>query len=175
MHESKSFTGPGRRVAIALLVAGVVTTPALAQSVKKDRAAATASGAQANTKGSPYRRIGHSDHARIYSQSVWGVDNLKVTRTASDNLIRFSYRVIDPVRAKVISAKGSKPALVGLSSHAVLQVPVMDKVGELRQGGEVISGKEYWMVFSNKGNLVKPGERVNIVIGAFHADGLLLE
>jgi hypothetical protein len=31
------------------------------------------------------------------------------------------------------------------------------------------------MVFSNKGNLVHPGERVNIIIGKFHADGLLVE
>jgi hypothetical protein len=31
------------------------------------------------------------------------------------------------------------------------------------------------MVFSNKGNLVKPGDRVNVVIGTFHADGLMVE
>jgi hypothetical protein len=31
------------------------------------------------------------------------------------------------------------------------------------------------VVFSNKGNLVRPGDRVNVMIGAFHADGLLVE
>jgi hypothetical protein len=31
------------------------------------------------------------------------------------------------------------------------------------------------MVFSNKGNLVKAGERVDVTIGNFHADGLVLE
>jgi hypothetical protein len=31
------------------------------------------------------------------------------------------------------------------------------------------------MAFSNKGNLVRPGERVNVIIGKFHADGLLVE
>jgi hypothetical protein len=30
-------------------------------------------------------------------------------------------------------------------------------------------------VFSNKGNLVKRGDRVNVMIGAFHADGLMVE
>jgi len=29
--------------------------------------------------------------------------------------------------------------------------------------------------FSNKGNLVKAGDRVNVMIGTFHADGLLVE
>jgi hypothetical protein len=31
------------------------------------------------------------------------------------------------------------------------------------------------MVFSNKGNLVKHGDRVNVVAGAFHLDGLMVE
>jgi hypothetical protein len=31
------------------------------------------------------------------------------------------------------------------------------------------------MVFSNKGNLIKPGDRVNVAIGAFHADNLVVE
>ena len=59
--------------------------------------------------------------------------------------------------------------------RALLQVPVMDKVGALRQSSAPESGREYWMVFSNKGNLVRPGDRVNVMIGQFHADGLLVE
>jgi hypothetical protein len=31
------------------------------------------------------------------------------------------------------------------------------------------------MVFSNKGNLVKPGDEISVVIGKFHADGLIVE
>jgi hypothetical protein len=57
----------------------------------------------------------------------------------------------------------------------VLQVPVMEKVGPLRQAMTPESGKEYWMVFSNKGNFVKPGDRVEVLIGSFHADGLMVE
>jgi hypothetical protein len=30
-------------------------------------------------------------------------------------------------------------------------------------------------MFSNKRNLVRAGDRVNVVIGSFHADGLLVE
>ena len=64
---------------------------------------------------------------------------------------------------------------VCLRSRALLQVPVMDKVGQLRQTGTPIAGQEYWMVFSNKGNLVKPGDRVNVIIGSFRAEGLMVE
>jgi hypothetical protein len=176
------FLGCAVSHASRVLIAGSVGATLTAGSALAEVApahstagAAAARIAPGQHKVSRYGASARSEHAKIYNQSVWGVENMKVTRTASGNLIRFSYRVTDPARARAIGEKGSKPALIGQSSHAVLQVPVMDKVGELRQGGEMIGGKEYWMVFSNKGNLVKPGERVSVVIGAFHVDGLLLE
>jgi hypothetical protein len=115
------------------------------------------------------------DSAKEYFQAVWGVDNMLVRHAASGNLIRFSYRVTDPARAKALGDKRATPLLYGQRSRAVLHIPVMDKVGQLRQTGSGETGKEYWMVFSNKGNLVKPGDRVNVVIGSFHADGLMVE
>jgi hypothetical protein len=57
----------------------------------------------------------------------------------------------------------------------MLQVPVMENIGQLRQAVKPETGKEYWMVFSNRGNLVKVGDRVNVIIGTFHADGLMVE
>ena len=65
--------------------------------------------------------------------------------------------------------------MIGERSHVMLQVPVMDKVGQLRQTSTVEKGKEYWMVFSNKGGFVKTGERVDVKIGSFHAEGLMVE
>ncbi len=126
-------------------------------------------------KASPYHPATTHVRAREYYQSVWGIDNMLVRQTASSNLIRFSFRVIDPERAKVLGDKRSTPYLIGQRSHAMLQVPVMEKVGQLRQTGKPEAGKEYWMVFSNKGNLVKPGDLVNVVIGPFHVEGLVVE
>jgi hypothetical protein len=126
-------------------------------------------------KVSPFHTVKLTENAKHYFVSAWGVDKLKVSYTSSGNLIRFSYRVEVPEQAKPLSEKSSTPYLYGQTSHAVLQVPVMDKVGPLRQSAPPVAGQEYWMVFSNKGNLVKPGDRVNVVIGAFHADGLLVE
>jgi hypothetical protein len=48
-------------------------------------------------------------------------------------------------------------------------------VGQLRQSGPPEPGKTYWMVFSNKGNLVKTGHRVAVVIGQFRATGLAVQ
>jgi len=119
-----------------------------------------------------YRDSAHSDRAlRLYA-SLWGVDRMQVRQTSSGQLIRFSYRVVDAKKAKVLDAKQATPYLIDGTSRVMLQVPVMDKIGQLRQTSEPQNGQEYWMVFSNKGGHVKPGDRVAIVIGSFHVEGL---
>ncbi|SIT45883.1 conserved exported hypothetical protein [Paraburkholderia piptadeniae] len=114
-------------------------------------------------------------HARAFYQSVRGIDNLSVRRTASGNLLRFSYRVTDPALAKLLGDKSTTPYLYGEANHVLLEVPVMDNIGQLRQTGTLQVGQEYWMVFSNKGNVVKAGDRVHVLIGSFHIDGLVVE
>ena len=166
-----------------VLVAGCAAVcPAWAQS---DEAAPTgapaASPAQSNAvqlparKASPHRTEKLTGKGKNYYIARWGVDKLRVNSTASGNLIRFSYRVADPQLAAPLADKGATPYLLGQRSRALLQVPVMDKVGTLRQASTPEAGREYWMVFSNKGNLVRPGDRVNVMIGAFRADGLMVE
>ena len=134
-----------------------------------------AAAARSPRKVSPYKTVKLTENAKRYYISAWGIDGLKVNYTASGNLIRFSYRVDNPERAKVLADKAMMPYMLGQRSRALLQVPVMDKVGMLRQSAAPQAGQEYWMVFSNKGNLVRPGDRVNVIIGSFHADGLMVE
>jgi len=126
-------------------------------------------------KTSQYHQSKLTDHAKVYYKATWGVDNLKVSQTASGNLIRFSYRVTNTELAKTLGDNKATPHLYGERSRAVLDIPVMDKIGQLRQTGAGEAGKEYWMVFSNKGQLIKLGDRVNVMIGSFHADGLIVE
>ncbi len=126
-------------------------------------------------KASLRRAARLTERQREFYAARWGVDKLKVSYTSSGNLIRFSYRVTEPGLAKPLADRGQTPYLLGTRTRAVLQVPVMEKVGPLRQAMTQEAGKEYWMTFSNKGNLVRPGDRVNVTIGSFHADGLLVE
>jgi hypothetical protein len=116
-----------------------------------------------------------TEKAKKQYLGMWGVDKLRVSSTNSGNLIRFTYRVEDPLLARTLLDRGATPYMYSPKAQAVLQIPVMDKVGPLRQAMAPKAGQEYWMVFSNKSNLVRPGDRVDIRIGTFHADGLMVD
>lgn len=112
--------------------------------------------------------------AALYRQR-WGIDDIHVRSTASGSLIRFSYRVVDADKAKPIADKRASPLLVDETTHLALQVPVMEKIGQLRQVSQPQSGREYWMAFSNKGHHVVPGSHVSLVIGSVRMEGLVVE
>ncbi|MCX5539538.1 hypothetical protein M3A49_08565 [Paraburkholderia sp. CNPSo 3076] len=137
--------------------------------------AAGEAGASAAAKQSPYSPASLPQRAKGYYELMQGIDHLSVRRTASGNLIRFSYRVTDPAAARPLGEKTATAVMFGRTSHALLEIPVMDKVGALRQSGPLETGQEYWMVFSNKGGLIKAGERVDVFVGSFHVDGLIVE
>jgi hypothetical protein len=110
-----------------------------------------------------------------YYGIFWGVDSLSVKAVESGELIRFSWHVLDSDKAKALSDKKIDPFLVFPDAHLKLVVPSLEKVGQLRQSSTPESGKTYWMAFSNQGRRVKRGDRVNVVIGQFHADGLVVQ
>ena len=172
-----SSSAPGSMLLLGVLASNVFISTAVAQSVHGQGTPSVAQAAAHSQvqKVSPYHPASIPNSAKGYYQSVWGIDNMLVRRTASGNLIRFSYRVTDPARAKALGDKHATPYLLGQRRHAVFHIPVMEKVGQLRQTGTAEAGKEYWMVFSNKGNLVRAGDRVNVIIGSFHADGVMVE
>src|SRR5215475_12795315 len=147
-----------------MLAGGLVVMPALAESEKTPQAppaptASTGKDAAASKprKPSPYRPVKVTYRAQNYYLAAWGIDKLKVSRTASGNLIRFSFRIVEPKLAGLLLDKKATPYLVGLKSRAVLSIPAMEKIGPLRQSGAAIAGQEYWMTFSNKGNPIKSG------------------
>lgn len=112
--------------------------------------------------------------AMVYRR-LWGVEDIQVRETASGSLIRFSYRVVDAARASALNNKKSIPYLILQKTGARLEVPTTEKVGQLRQTAAPENGREYWMVFANVSHMVKPGDRVDIVIGTFRANGLVVE
>jgi len=131
--------------------------------------------AGARHRTSPYHATTATAKANEVFEREWGIQRLHTTSTMSGNLIRFSFRVVEPKLAKALGDHEATPQLYSPRAHAMLQVPNMELVGQLRQLHTEAKGREYWMVFSNKGNLVRKGDRVNVIIGKFHADGLLVE
>jgi hypothetical protein len=164
----------GGALAALFITAGAAAAPIPPQPGTPIAVAApTASASKPAT--SPFRQRRESSKAQNYYVSRWGIDDLKVRSTNSGNLIRFSYRVVNVELAQVLNDKRNTPAMVSQRARVVLQVPMMEKVGPLRQSMPPEAGKEFWMVFSNKGNYVKPGDRVDVLIGSFHADGLMVD
>ena len=124
---------------------------------------------------SHYRPERFSRRAGLYYDFVWGVDSLSVKWTESGEVIRFSYRVLDAERAKPLNDKRAEPSLIDPQAGVKLVVPSLEKVGQLRQSSTPIAGKSYWMAFSNKGRPVKRGDHVDVVIGKFRAEGLVVD
>jgi hypothetical protein len=154
------------------------TLPAGKPAQDKSKPAQPAKAANKNTKpGTPSQYLPNrfAGRAGLYYKAVWGVDSLSVKTVESGEIIRFAWRVLDPDRAKPLNDKKAEPSLVDPKAGVQLVVPTMEQIGQLRQTAPPEAGKSYWMAFSNKGRYVKRGDRVNVVIGQFRADGLMVD
>jgi hypothetical protein len=159
-----------------VLASGILVLPAGAQSPSP--AVTTAPAAKPSAAaGAPFRNqpVRMANRARAFYGLVWGVESLSVKAVESGEIIRFSYHVIDADKAKTLNDKKVDPALIDPEKGVKLVVPSLEQVGLLRQMSTPVEGKSYWMAFSNSGRLVRRGDRVNIVIGQFHADNLVVE
>lgn len=175
MSNNAKATSNGWGIPLAAILAcSILLTASLAQSPQRSGATAAPS-ATSPPPGNFRYHPSVPARARDYYQLVWGVDSLTVRPVESGELIRFNYRVVDAVKAQALNDKKSEPFLVDEAAGVKLVVPSMEKVGQLRQSSTPEVGKVYWMAFSNKGGVVKRGDRVSVVIGNFHAYGLVVE
>ena len=157
-----------------LLVSGIVVLQAKSQTAAQ---IGTSTQAQVKAGAVPFRNqpIRMAKRATMYYESVWGVDDLIVRWAESGELVRFSYRITDATKAKALNDKKAEPILIDPQAGVKLVVPVMEKVGALRQSSTPETGKSYWMAFSNSGRRVKRGDHVDVVIGQFRAQGLVVD
>jgi hypothetical protein len=126
----------------------------------------------ARTRYLPGRFAGR---AGAYYRVVWGIDSLSVKWMESGEMVRFAWRVLDAQRARVLNDKRAEPSLIDPQAGVSLVVPAVENVGQLRQVSAPEAGKSYWVAFSNKGRRVKRGDRVDVVIGSFRAEGLVVD
>jgi hypothetical protein len=130
---------------------------------------------KSSAAASRYKPDRFAGRAGAFYKLVWGVDALGVRTVESGEVIRFSYRVLNPDKAKTLNDEKAEPSLIDPRAGVSLVVPSLEKVGKLRQSESPEEGKSYWMAFSNKGRLVKRGDHVDVVIGQFHANGLVVD
>jgi hypothetical protein len=159
---------------ILMLLTGVLPSGVLVSQAKGQSAAParTPTPAPAPHRYQPDRFAGRAGR---YYTLVWGVDSLSVKWAEAGEIVRFSYRVLDPEKAKTLNNKEIAPSLIDPQAGVKLVVPALEQVGILRQSGKPEPGKVYWMAFSNTGRRVKRGDHVVIQIGQFRADGLVVD
>ena len=116
----------------------------------------------------------HARYSDRYKRN-WGVDIAGVRHVSSGYMLRLSYTVVDVARAAPLFDKRSRPYLIDNKTGARLAVPAMENIGELRQTATPIPGRTYFVIFGNPGKLVQPGDRVNIVIGDFKAEDVIVD
>jgi hypothetical protein len=159
----------------ALLASSIVVSTAQAQSAQGAASSAPAAKPAAAPGPTHYHPDRFAGRAGRYYRLVWGVDALAVKWTESGEVIKFSYQVLDPDKAKALNDKKNEPSLIDPQAGVKLVVPSLEKVGQLRQTGTPEEGRVYWMAFSNRGRYVKRGDRVTVEIGRFRAEGLVVD
>ena len=184
MHPtSRAICRSGGAAFAALLLGGALAVPsALAQNAPQPASPTGAATAAQPSKTAPVKSTAvrnlpnrFAGRAGAYYKVVWGIDSLSVKWTESGEVVRFAWRVLDPQLAKVLNDKKAEPSLIDPQAGVSLVVPMMEKIGQLRQTQPPEAGRSYWMAFSNKGRLVKRGDRVNVVVGPFRAEGLAVD
>jgi hypothetical protein len=174
MHKTKVHRFARNALSLAFALAGIS-----AQAADGSTTAATVPMDLRNAQHKPaptrYKPDRFAGRAGKFYELRWGIDSVSVKLVESGELVRFSYRVLDPGRAHLLNDKQNEASLIDPKAGVSLVVPTMEKVGQLRQSGTPEAGRSYWMTFSNKGRHVARGDRVDVVIGTFKAANLAVD
>lgn len=109
-------------------------------------------------------------------QERWGVKVVGIRQSAAGYMLDFRYRVLDAEKATPLLDRRIKPELKVAKSGATLKVPVPPKIGALRQSAKFVKpDRNYFILFSNPGRHVIPGDMVSVVIGDFRAENLTVQ
>ncbi len=104
-----------------------------------------------------------------------GISVVALRLSEGGNLLDLRYRVTDPAKAHELLNRHVSPYLQDPATGAKLTVPDMPYVGALRQTAtEPLAGKVYFILFWNPGRAVKPGQKVQLVLGGKVVDDLVV-
>lgn len=151
----------------ATIIAGAPALAAQTESSKSQAASDAAAGPSPATTRHP--------REMTYLKRQWGIEVLFVRQSAGGYMLEFRYKVIDPEKAIPLFERQTKPVLTHVKTGAKLIVPTPAKTGALRNSNLPQADHTYWMFFANPGKLVDKGDTVNIEIGKFLVEGLVVE
>jgi len=172
MKSRKS--GNRARLLVPVVVGGLVLVTAHAQAVPDSPVTVAAT---AKSRVVPYRYWTHGAATQASRElaRIWGIGSLSVKSVESGEIIRFTYRVLDPEKAKALRDTKNVPSLIDPGAGVKLPASLREKPGELGQKDAPEAGLVYTIAFSNLDGHVKPGHRVNVIVGQFRAESLLVQ
>ena len=170
MVTNRTVNRNRRSVTLMLgVTVAIIAMAALGIGVYRGTSAATPLAAEPADRAGEAQDLAAADPLR----ERWGVEVLSIRTTASGYLLDFRYRVHDADKAAPLLDRRIKPYIEVDKSDARLGVPVTNKLGALRQSTQhVIPDRNYFILFTNPGRHVVPGDRVSVVIGDFVAEDL---
>jgi hypothetical protein len=175
LRSARPGSRRGALLAVCLACAGVASGAWAGDTPQAPAKAPDPAGARSHPRPSHYAPDRFAGRAGLNYRLFWGIDSISVRLVESGELVRFTYRVLDPSKAHVLNDKQAQATLDDPKAGVSLLVPTMEKVGQLRQTSAPETGRSYWVTFSNKGRRVKRGDRVDVVIGQFKANNLVVD
>src|SRR5262249_26603078 len=138
------FSGTKSLCLVSAFLCCFLSVRAQAQSVPDNEKSPSPDQKQSENAGVPQRyRLNRllPPSASQYYATMWGVDSLAVKSVESGEIIRFTYRVLDVDKAKVLNDKQNEPSLIDPGAGVSLVIPSLEKVGKLRQTSSPLAGK----------------------------------
>ncbi len=185
MHKAQTGQRFGFGVAMTMVWGLVVVGPTVAEPIEASPAEAAPTQVAVATPAlaqhghhSPESFATHSltEAQRLATEQQYGVSILGVRVTAAGHMLDFRYRVLDTTKAGRLIRPKMGLALVDMATKAEMPVPVMDKVGALKQTrSHLYADRTYSVLFANRGGVVKPGSKVSIQFGDLTLDNLIVE
>ena len=106
----------------------------------------------------------------------FGLEVVGISLTAAGQMIDFRYRVVDTEKAAPVMRPRNRAYLVHERTGLKMKVPSLPKVGSLRQFSSVAKkNRNYAILFSNPGLLIRSGDLVTIQIGEMIIEHLVVE
>lgn len=118
---------------------------------------------------------GSHPRKNTFMKREWGIEIMYVRQSAAGYMLEFRYKVLDAEKAEALFNRKTKPVLIHEKTGAQLIVPTPAKTGALRNSNIPLDDHIYWMFFANPGRLVEPGELVDIQIGEFLVENLVVQ
>jgi len=148
----------------AVLVFGALLSPAAAAEAQP--------GPAVTGKSAPAAANIIAPEAAKDLEAKWGIQITALRVSAAGSMIDFRYRITDADKAAALGNPKNKAELKDRATGKSLHVP-STKVGQMRSTGQrLAAGRTCTALFANPGKLVKPGNKVDIIIGDFHAADL---